>query len=262
MSVTRSISTLLLLGCLFAWFAASPTNAQAKSTVDTAKATPEQILAEMDKTINGYKDQEMTNIMTVVDVDGTEKSYTFNIRQIGSEKRLIRFQTGEMKGMAMLTEDRNNVYVYLPGFKKVRRVAAHGMNQTFAGSDFSNDDIAGGSWTEMCVPTLESENETEWVIRCTPKPDKKAVYNYLLFTILKENFNQRKAEYYNSDGKHYKTLFNDKMKHWDCGFDRFSVVTMTDELTGHKTILELQEFKANQGLKESEFSVRKLKWGR
>ncbi|HPX66322.1 MAG TPA: outer membrane lipoprotein-sorting protein, partial [Anaerolineaceae bacterium] len=112
----------------------------------TAQAeTAAEILVKMDKTVNGFDDQFMDNTMTIINIDGSKKSYRFSILQKG-EKRLIRFSTGEMKGMANLIEGAGRVYAYLPGQKKVRRVSAHNMQQSFAGSDFSNDDMAFTSW--------------------------------------------------------------------------------------------------------------------
>jgi len=103
--------------------------------------TAEEILARMDQVTNGYDDQYMRAVMTIVDTDGSRKSYDFSIAQKG-EKRMIRFHSGEMKGMGTLVESPSVVYTYLPAFKKVRRVAPHTMNQSFAGSDFTNDLMA------------------------------------------------------------------------------------------------------------------------
>ena len=58
--------------------------------------TAAEILVKMDKTVNGFDDQFMDNTMTIINIDGSKKSYRFSILQKG-EKRLIRFSTGEMK---------------------------------------------------------------------------------------------------------------------------------------------------------------------
>jgi len=76
----------------------------------TAQAeTAAEILVKMDKTVNGFDDQFMDNTMTIINIDGSKKSYRFSILQKG-EKRLIRFSTGEMKGMANLIEGAGRVY--------------------------------------------------------------------------------------------------------------------------------------------------------
>jgi len=66
----------------------------------TARAdTPDQILAKTDRLTNGWNDLFMRTTMTIIDLDGTRKSYVFSIAQKG-EKRLIRFESGELKGCA------------------------------------------------------------------------------------------------------------------------------------------------------------------
>src|SRR5512142_2014948 len=107
----------------------------ASSASAQAPLTAGQILDKMDATNNAFADQTMEIRLTVIDVDGSKKSYDMTVLQKGDTKRLVTFTSGEMKGMATLVEDRNSVHVYLPGYKKVRRVAAHNMNQSLAGSD-------------------------------------------------------------------------------------------------------------------------------
>ena len=114
----------------------------AATPVAPPRLSAAQILRKMEATNNDFADQRLEEQLTVVDVDGARKSYDFTLYQKGGVKRLIEFTSGELKGMSMLVEDRNSVYVYLPGFRKVRRVAASHMNQTLVGSDLSNDDMA------------------------------------------------------------------------------------------------------------------------
>lgn len=223
--------------------------------------TADEILAKMDKTVNGYKDQFMDNTMTIIDIDGSKKSYRFTIFQKG-EKRLIRFTTGEMKGLANLIEGPGNIYAYLPGQKKVRRVSAHNMKASFAGSDFSNDDMAFSSWPGNYKPTLEREDDKYWYVVCAAIPGKDAPYPKAETKIEKGTYQLMGWTYFDEAGKPIKKFENGDPKVWEGGAIRNQVVLVTDLRTGHKTRLDIHDFKYDQGIPDSKFTQRELEWGR
>lgn len=224
--------------------------------------TAEEILAKADKVTNGYDDQYMRNIMTIIDIDGTTKSYDFSIAQKG-EKRMIRFHSGEMKGMANLIEDAQSIYAYLPGFKKIRRVAAHNMNQSFAGSDFTNDLMAFTSWVKAYVPKLEREDADYWYLSCTPRPGGvKPPFPRAEVKVAKKNSQLDGYTFLDEAGQKMKIFDNSELKDFGGGAIRNTNILVTDARTGHKTRLDIKEFKVNQGLKDSLFTQRELEWGK
>ena len=225
------------------------------------KLSADTILQKMEENINGFKDQIMSVRLTIVDVGGAAKSYEFTINQKGDEKRLIRFTSGEFIGMATLIEDRDRVYIYLPGFKKVRRVAAHNMSQSFAGSDFSNEDMSTASWTKSYTASLDHEDDGYWYLLCIPKPDSDLSYGKAIVKVNKKSFSQDGIEYYNKLGEKVKVFENGNPTEFPGGL-RNKNVQVSDPRTGHKTLLEVKDFKVNQGLPDSMFTVRELEWGR
>jgi len=222
--------------------------------------TGDEVLARMDKTINGFADQAMDVTFTIVDVDGSKKSYDITVRQKGDQKRLVRFTSGEMKGMATLVEDRNRVYVYLPGFKKVRRVAAHNMNQSFAGSDLSNDDMASVSWTALWDATIEREDATAYHLACAPRPGANAPYAKARVTVARDSFQQIGIEYFDAAGTLVRTWKMSGIREFH-GVTRAALIVVTDVRTGHRTEMHVRDFRVNQGFQDSLFTVRQLEWG-
>jgi outer membrane lipoprotein-sorting protein len=225
-----------------------------------APGAPE-ILAAMDKTINGFEDQRMEVTMTVQDVGGSRKSYDFYTLQKGEKMRVVRFTSGEIKGMATLIQDRNRMYVYLPGFKKVRRIAAHNMNQSFAGSDYSNDDIASTEAAKLWDPVIDREDADHWYLSCTPKPGQKGEYAKAIFRIEKKRNLQMGIEYFDDAGKKIKSFDSSAVKDFG-GTPRPTRIEVTDHRTGHKTFLDVHDFKYNQKLPDSQFTEQALEWGR
>lgn len=220
-----------------------------------------EILARMERTINGFRDQQMDIRLTIVDVDGSRKAYEFSIWQKGDEKRLIRFTSGEMNGMATLVESRDRVHVYLPGFKKVRRVAAHNMNQSFAGSDFSNDDMASVSWTKAYDATLDRGDSEAWHLTATPKRGAPSSYSRVTLKVDKRTGTQLEAHYFDAAGTKVKSFHNTDLTDWG-GVPRARMVVVSDPRTGHRTEMELRSFKVNQNLPDDLFTIRTLQMGR
>jgi outer membrane lipoprotein-sorting protein len=245
---------MTLLAAFIALVAAVPTAARAE--------TPDEILAKADKLTNGWDDQYMKSTMTIIDIDGSKKSYIFSIAQKG-DKRMVRFESGELKGMATLILNRDSVYAYLPGFKKIRRVAAHNMNQSFAGSDFSNDDMAFTSWTNSYVATMDHEDATPWYLACTPRPGGvKPPHARAIARIDKKNYQLMGYEFFDEGGQKVKTFDNNELTDWGGGKYRNKVIVVTDNRTGHKTRLDLIDAKFNAGIKDSIFTERELEWGK
>ncbi len=221
-----------------------------------------EILRKVDQRVNSFEDQEMSIKMTVYDTDGSSKSYSFTVQQKGDSKRLVRFLSGEIKGMAVLSVDPTRTYVYLPGYKRVRPVAAHNMNQSVAGSDFSNEDMAAVSWPKLYTPLIEKEDADYWHLKLTPK-SKDSSYSRLIMKVGKKDFLQWSIEYYDSKGVMVKHFTADKPKKFGTlDFDWHSLIEMKDPRNGHRTTLEIQELKVNQGLDDGLFTPRNLQWSR
>lgn len=220
----------------------------------------DEILVRMDKTVNGFDDQFMDNTMTIIDIDGTQKSYRFSILQKG-EKRLIRFLTGEMKGLANLIEGPGKIYAYLPGQKKVRRVSAHNMKASFAGSDFTNDDMAFTSWPNNYKATLSKEDDKFWYLDCVAITGKSAPYHRAEVKVEKGSYQLDAWTYYDEADKPVKKFENSDPKDFN-GSLRNQIVLVTDLRTGHKTRLDIHDFKVNQGVPDDRFTQRELEWGR
>jgi outer membrane lipoprotein-sorting protein len=246
---------ILLLSTLLIGFAAT-------SLVAEEKLTALEILQRMDKFVSGYDDQYIESVMRIIDVNGDTKEYSLVTWQIGTQKRLIRFTSGEVKGMSMLILDRDNSWVYLPGYKKVRRVASHQMNQTFAGSDFTNNDMASAIWADAWKPELVKEDETYYYLKCTPLPGQKMDYGSALVYVNKDGFSQDQVDYFNTKGEKVKVYKNTQMKQWSPTLRRHSLIIMEDARTGHKTEIVVQKMEVNIGLKDSKFTKRELQWGR
>jgi len=228
----------------------------------TAAATPDamEILLKMQDFVNGFDDTEMDIELTVKDNRGKEKSYGFNIKQRGAQ-RLVVFMTGEAKGQAVLIQDPNRMYIYLPPpMNKVQSVAVGNMRQSFLGSDWSNTDMSIVDWSEFYDVVFESEDDVFWFITLTPKKGQDTGYAKLIHQIGKNDPRLYGTKYYNSKGEHIKTFWLKDIIEFPGGLKWPRFVGMTDPRTGHESVMKITDFKVNQGFKKSMFTPRYLKW--
>jgi outer membrane lipoprotein-sorting protein len=219
-----------------------------------------EILKKMQETVNGFADTEMEIELTVKDNRGKEKSYGFNVKQRG-EQRLIVFGTGESKGQAVLIQDTARMYIYLPPpMNKVQSVAVGNMRQSFLGSDWSNTDMSIVDWSEFYDVAFESEDEEFWYITLTPKKGQDTGYAKVIHKIGKNDPRLYGTKYYNAKGEHIKTFWVKDVREFSPGLKWPHAVGMTDPRTGHESVMNIKDFKVNQGFKKSMFTPRYLKW--
>jgi outer membrane lipoprotein-sorting protein len=243
------------IGATIAFFVSLPALADAP-----AKLSPVEILGKMEATNNGYTDQTLSERLTVVDVDGSRRSYDMTFRQKGT-KRLVDFTSGESKGMSVLVEDRDTVYVYMPGFRKVRRVASSAMNQAVVGSDISNDDMATVSWGQLYDVTLDKEDDSSFWLSLVPKQGVDTGYAKIVHRVDKSHFLQEETHWFDRGGQEVKRLVASQPTNYD-GVTRYKLIVFSDPRTGHRTELDTQSAKYNQGLSDALFTLRQLQWGK
>lgn len=231
-------------------------------TADDAK-TAAGILKKSDDVINDYKDQEYHTRMTLKSGEGkVEKVIEMKIMQKGQDKRLVRFvKPGDVKGLSVLVENANTTYVYLPQFNKTRRVAAHTSKQSFMGTDFTEQEMDIIRYDEKFVPALVKKEGNEYILKCTPKKGLEFAFSYIMMWIDERDSMQTKYEYYNADNVKMKTQTRGDTKMLEGVYSQTKVV-MTDHIKKHSTEIEILSIKENQGLKDDQFSLRNLEWGK
>jgi outer membrane lipoprotein-sorting protein len=222
--------------------------------------SPTEILGKMESANNALTDQTLHERLTVVDVDGTRRIYEFTFRQKAA-KRLVEFTSGESTGMSVLVEDRDTVYVYLPGFRKVRRVATSAMNQPIVGSDLSNEDMATTSWAQQYDVSLDREDDTSWYLNLVPKAGVTTSYGKIVHRVDKSHFLQEETHWFNTSGQEVKRMMASQPNNYD-GVFRYKIAVFSDPRTGHRSELETTSAQYNQGLSDDLFTQRQLQWGR
>lgn len=221
--------------------------------------TGDEILAKVDSVMNAPKDMVAIEKMTLIDQDGTEKVRDIKFYQKGSERRLVRFLTpADVRGVSFLRLAEDRMYLYMPAFRKVRRIASHVKNENFMGTDFSYEDMSETEYAKDYAARLFKDEPDQYVLELTPKPDADVSYSKLVMTVDKKTFVYIKIDYYSKRGKLEKVLKVENIEKIG-GYWMGKKMQMETVKSSHKTVVELAQIEYDTGLSDQIFTVRNLK---
>ncbi len=226
-------------------------------------ATVQEILAGCDKVTYGFKDSWMDVKMVIRDTDGTEKHYLLEFMQKDEYKRLITFKSAEAKGMRVLFRSQDEMYIYLPSFKRVRRLAQHNMKEKFMGSDVTNQEMGSVWYAVDYTGKMVKQDDKYWWIEVTPKPGISDPFVKRILKINKKRYDLEGVDFFEKgrDTPVKRMYIDPEFVNYGQVW-RSKAITWRDLDTGHETTTEVHGFKVNQGIKDKLFTKRNLQWGR
>lgn len=225
--------------------------------------TAEEILKKSDQASLAFKDLTIDSTMLIYE-PGQPAPREFKMTSISRPdgRRLVFFTApGDIKGMGFLTENRDSMYAYLPGYQKIRRMGTHVKNQGFMGSDVSFEDMSETRYADFWAPKLAATEDKEWVLELTPLPGKEAAYSKIKMWIDKAGYYPTKLEFYDATGQKQKSqirlqfaLDEGSDAHYSPALIRFIDHRRND----HKTEIKNDKLRANTNVSEDTFSQRSL----
>jgi outer membrane lipoprotein-sorting protein len=219
--------------------------------------TATEILERVDRTINAPEDQEMEATLILIDDKGKERTRVIQMYQKGADRRLARFtEPADQRGIAVLTLPGGNIYVYLPAYRKVKKIASHVKNSRFAGTDFTYEDMEAKSYAAAYGPSLLPTESEHFVLQLIPK-DRSSEYSKQIMWVRKDNFVTDKIEFYDRAGRLCKRLTSSRIEKID-GYWVAREQEMVDLLRNHRTRMIMRDIHFDQDLSEDLFTERQL----
>lgn len=171
-----------------------------------------EVMKKIEKSNQGMVGGEASMTMTLIDAEGRElerkmKAKSLEEDEDGATKSLLEFvKPLDVKGTKLLTwtEESGNSkqWLYLPQFRRVKKINSRNQAGSFMGSEFSFEDIAGQKLERHNYKLLE-ENENAWTVQSTPKTDSG--YSKIVSVLSKKFMNPVSAKYYDRKGELLKT---------------------------------------------------------
>jgi uncharacterized protein len=228
--------------------------------LSTTKATDSTAGAEFDL-INTAGQQR------VRDTDGQTKL----IPGTTDNRRLVTFLSpADVRGTKTLLIEHSSadddIWIYLPAMKKVRRLVASNKKDSFVGTDFSYGDVIGHKvedWNHKILREEKVDGRDCYVVESTPKRADIADntgYSRRVSWIDIENFVALRGETYDLNGQLLKRTSSEEVERIDSKNDKYQPMKLTAEnvQSGHKTIIKFKNFKANIGVSDEVFTARSL----
>lgn len=254
LSVSIALALFTTLGVSVAE-ASGPSRAPAASM---AAIDANKILAEVDRRAAAFEDQRYDASMKVIKGDKVMKTLKFEAVMQGLEKQLISFTApGDVAGMKVLMQDAETLYIYMPEFKKVRRVAAHVRNQGFLGSDFTMDDMVQVKLTPFFDAALEGKSGSQTTLVLRPKDGIETSYSKLHIVIDASKGGVTNIEYFDASGTKVREQLREDWKKIG-GHFMPTRVTMKDLKTGNSSVITMTNIRVDQGVEDDLFSRRTL----
>jgi hypothetical protein len=203
------------------------------------------------------------------------KSFSLSRKLVENGKRnwtLTRFHApAEIKGQAILflerDQDTNDVFLYLPTYKKTRRVESASQSTSFMGSSFSYSDISGLNSTDFDHRLLSREkcldSRVSLCARIESTPKSKAVsertgYSRLVQWVSEPHFQAVKIDFYDTKKSLLKSMRSENFKQLDGGKWIACAVEVKEQAQGKTTTLTLKEVKTPSEIQDRVFSQQAL----
>lgn len=162
----------------------------------------------------------------------------------------------------------NDVKLYLPHFKKIRRVEGQSQSSSFFGSVFSYTDVAAPHAADNNAKVLREEacpgeQRKCWVVEITPATEafrERSGYSYSIQWVRQDNWITVAGEFYDAKKVLWKRLTASDVKEVDTKAHKWLPlhVVLEDVKSKRTTVLQLSDVKTNVTLDDTLFTEQSL----
>lgn len=183
----------------------------------------------------------------------------------GALARLMRFTTpADMSGVATLTFERgsrrDDLWIYLPAMRRVRKLVTANRADPWVGSDFSFGDILGhkvSDWNHALAGSERLSGGDCWCITSvplTPGLTRETGYGRRRSWIRKSDYSLLRSDFFSASGQALKSAtFSDfRVLDGRNGKVQPMVMTMQGTRTGSTSVLSFKQFDVGAAVKNDE----------
>jgi outer membrane lipoprotein-sorting protein len=218
----------------------------------------EEVLARIDAATAAPRDQDFQASLILTDKAGNRSERTLRIYQKGANRRMARFLSpADQKGISVLSLPDGSIYLYLPAYKKVKRIASHVKNSSFAGTDFTYEDMEAAKYADKYAASLAPGDDRHYVLDLTPRGGQQAAWSRLRLWALKDSFLPVTVEYYDRKGALARRMSSaavEQIKGYWVARER----EMHDLAADHRSRMVLTNLRFDTGLSDELFTTRYL----
>lgn len=221
-----------------------------------ADAAGDKALAEVDTALNRATSHYFEFESSTSEAGKAAKVAGVNVYIKGAKRYVELTSPADLRGTKVLVLSPTEMYVYLPAFGKVRRIASHTTDQGMLGMAFSQDDLALQQYSAQYTATQSGDKLT-----LVPRAGQTTSYGKIEMVVLKDKGLPSEIRYFSADNKHVKT---ETRTDYSCGSGaqqgicspgKLKMVDHTKNLT---TTMTRKVWKVNVPVSDDQFSKRNL----
>lgn len=245
------------------------------SQVAWAQANPNDLM-ERNASVTRFSTSVASAEFILENKDGNKRtrqaSMSTKLQPNGKDTmRLIKFSApADIRGTSTLLVERSakddDMWVYLPAMKKVRRLVASNKRDSFIGTDFSYGDVMGykvSDWKHKLLPEQLRDSVPHYVIESVPVNDtvkNDSGYSRRVTWIRKDNLSTTFVETYDTGDQLYKRFSFSEIKPVDASQSKWQPMkaVAVNVQSGHTTSIIFSTFKVGDPLNDDLFSANSL----
>ena len=212
------------------------------------------------------KDMKSILEMNLINKKGKQrKSSLKSFIKDGGKKQIAWFLSpADDKGIGFLKIEHDKkddeMRIYLPAFKKIRRISSKKKSDSFMGSDLSYEDLSNRNINDNTYNLLGNEvidDQDYHILEIKPKKNTNSEYSKHISWINKSNILPFKEDSYDKSNK----LLKQKYFHFTKINDYYVVDTMKvfNVQKNHNTVLTFKDIKINSNINDNIFQEKNLK---
>ena len=227
--------------------------------------TGEELVKKMEE-ITKPQDMKSDMELTLINKKGKQKTMKFRsfIKDQGKKQIMWFLSPVSDKGISFLKIEKENkqnkMYMWLPAFKKIRRITSKKNSDAFMGSDMSYEDLYNrteNEYTFLIVKEDSLNGNLCYILETTPKPVLKSSYSKHQSWIIKDSYVPMKELSYDKKGNLLKEKY---YKFSNIGNHKITKsIEVKNIQKNHTTQLRFNNIQINTGLNDDQFHERHLK---
>jgi hypothetical protein len=215
---------------------------------------------------------EMISTLTITDAKGNERvrQTTTASKKFGETTKIITkfVAPADVKGTGLLVYDHKNqdddMWIYLPALRKVRRIVSSEKGKSFMGSEFSNADMSAPKLDDYNYKILGEtiyEGKNCWQIEAIPVNDQMADdlgFSKKVSWVDKASYFTYKNIFYDFDGEIFKEILLRDYEEVDDGKYMVRKMEAINLQNDRKSVMTIDKLQKGSELTENSFTPAAL----
>lgn len=166
-------------------------------------------------------------------------------------------------GIAFLKRG-NDLWQWLPSIQRTIKIPNSMMNQSWMGSDFTNDDLVREAsvvddYTHTFLSDTIIDGKPAYRVQMVPRPKAPVVWDKVIVYVTKDQHNFRKQLFYGENGELINIMNLNQIEEMDGREIPTSWEMIPVDKPGHRTMMEIQSIDFDVEINDEFFSLQNLR---